>query len=73
MKNTYTQSVDHVLKTLDTTDTTTVYQTMYIFMGTAEYELNLNVLYQQIMDAVSDFDMANATLNAVLQNLQSEL
>ena len=29
--------------------------------------------YQQIMDAVSDFDMANATLNAVLQNLQSEL
>ena len=29
--------------------------------------------YSQIMDAVSDFDMANATLNAVLQNLQSEL
>ena len=29
--------------------------------------------YQQIMDAVADFDMANATLNAVLQNLQSEL
>lgn len=29
--------------------------------------------YKQIMDAVSDFDMGNATLNAVLQNLQSEL
>jgi len=29
--------------------------------------------YSQIMDAVSDFDMANATLNAVLQTLQSEL
>ena len=29
--------------------------------------------YKQIMDAVSDFDMANATLNAVLQSLQSEL
>jgi len=29
--------------------------------------------YKQIMDAVSDFDMANATLNAVLQNLQDEL
>ena len=29
--------------------------------------------YTQIMDAVSDFDMANATLNAVLQNLQNEL
>ena len=29
--------------------------------------------YKQIMDAVSDFDMANATLNAVLQNLQCEL
>lgn len=29
--------------------------------------------YKQIMDAVSDFDMGNATLNAVLQSLQSEL
>ena len=29
--------------------------------------------YSQIMDAVSDFDMANATLNAVLQNLQAEI
>ena len=29
--------------------------------------------YDQIMRAVADFDMANATLNAVLQNLQSEL
>ena len=29
--------------------------------------------YKQIMDAVSDFDMGNATLNAVLQTLQNEL
>ena len=29
--------------------------------------------YKQIMDAVSDFDMGNATLNAVLQSLQSDL
>ena len=33
------------------TDTTKVYQTMTIFIGTAEYNLSLDDLYQQIMDA----------------------
>ena len=36
---------------VDPTDTTKVYQTMTIFMGTAEYNLDTNALYEQIMDA----------------------
>ena len=36
---------------VDPTDTEKQYQTMTIFMGTAEYDLNTNALYQQIMDA----------------------
>ena len=32
-------------------DTTVVYQTMYIFMGTAEYDFSADALYEQIMDA----------------------
>lgn len=32
-------------------DTNTVYQTLHIHIGTAEYGLNLNALYEQIMDA----------------------
>ena len=33
------------------TDTTKVYQTMTIFIGTAEYDLSTDALYQQIKDA----------------------
>jgi len=32
-------------------DTSTVHQVLTIYMGTAEYDLNLDKLYQQIMDA----------------------
>ena len=36
---------------VDPTDTETQYQTMTIFMGTAEYDFSSEALYQQIMDA----------------------
>lgn len=35
----------------ETVDTTRVYQTLYIQLGTAEYGLNTDRLYEQIMDA----------------------
>ncbi|MGN0998394.1 MAG: VanW family protein [Faecousia sp.] len=35
----------------DETDTSVVYQTLYIFTGTPEYGLNTNSLYEQIMEA----------------------
>lgn len=41
-------------------DTTTVYQTLSIHVGTAEYSLNLNGLYQQILDAY-DSNLFNVT------------
>lgn len=38
-------------ETMTEIDTTVVYQTMYIYMGTAEYDFSANALYEQIMDA----------------------
>lgn len=32
-------------------DTSTVYQTMYLYIGTAEYDLSADKLYQQVLDA----------------------
>ena len=36
---------------VDVTDTETVYQTMYIYMGTAQYDFSTAALYNQIMSA----------------------
>ncbi|MBP3304532.1 MAG: VanW family protein [Oscillospiraceae bacterium] len=41
-------------------DTTTVYQTLSIHVGTAEYSLNLSELYQQILDTY-DSNLFNVT------------
>lgn len=41
-------------------DTTAVYQTLSVYVGTAEYSLNLNELYQQILDTY-DSNLFNVT------------
>lgn len=50
-QSSYTIEGDRPSMTQEKYDTNTVYQTLTIQLGTAEYGLNINSLYQQILDA----------------------
>lgn len=59
----------------ETVDTTKVYQTLYITIGTAEYGLNTDRLYEQIMDAynINLFQVAGECSVVAPEELDCEL